>query len=279
MALPIGNDSDISQRARETLSAVDVIAAEDTRVFQKLAQRLNLKYKKVISHHEHNERNSAKGLIEQLKAGLQLALVSDAGTPQISDPGHHLIKLALDADITITPLPGPSALTATISICPFGGLDFYFGGFLPTQSKARQEAFKSASCRLIFYEAPHRLFYHLLEAQKFFGEDQRVFITRELTKPYEETFLGTIDEALDHWTKKPPKGEFVVIYEERKSDASLQAQKTDQAELLTAKIQKELHDGLNPKEILKEAQKISDLDRKEIYNLILSLKKRADEKD
>ena len=172
VALPIGNPEDITLRAQRILSKVDVVAAEDTRTFQLFASQLDIATTKVVAYHEHNEHASSEGLIKLLEDGMKIALVSDAGTPNISDPGRLLVSRALKANITVTAIPGPSALALALSLCPIGGNSHFFGAFPPVKTKGRRELFKQiqgVSERLVFFEAPHRSFlFDILAKDLFF---------------------------------------------------------------------------------------------------------------
>jgi len=212
VSTPIGNLEDITFRAIKTLESVDLIAAEDTRHVQKLLQKYNIKTK-VDSYHSYSDDRKLAKIINLLKENKNIALVSDAGTPGISDPGYNLIKSALENNIQIIPIPGPSALLTAL-VCSGLPMDkFVYLGFLPVK-KGRQttlESLKEEKRTMIFYESPHRILKTLKDFEKTFGNERQMVIGRELTKIYEEFLRGTISEIRNHFEKKMPKGEFVII--------------------------------------------------------------------
>ena len=211
VATPIGNLEDITLRAVRTLKEVDYIAAEDTRHVQILLQKYEI-HKPAISFHAWSDDRKLSQLTDMLRQGKSIALVSDAGTPGISDPGYVLVKAAIEAGISIVPIPGPSAVITALCASGLPTPQFLYLGFLPVK-KGRQtmlETFKDEERTIVFYESPHRIIKTLSEfAQKFPG--RRMVIARELTKMFEEFFRGTTGEALAHFEKKSPKGEFVVM--------------------------------------------------------------------
>ena len=211
VATPIGNLEDITLRAIRILKEVDYIAAEDTRHVQILLQKYEIQ-KPAISFHAWSDDRKLAQLTDMLRQGKSIALVSDAGTPGISDPGYVLVKAAIQAGISIVPIPGPSAVITALCASGLPTHQFLYLGFLPMK-KGRQtmlETFKDEERTIIFYESPHRIIKTLSEfAQKFPGRP--MVIARELTKIYEEFFRGTTEEALTHFEKKSPKGEFVVM--------------------------------------------------------------------
>ena len=209
---PIGNLKDMTFRAVEVLKAVDLILAEDTRTSGKLLKHFEINTP-LQSHHMHNEHKTVEGLINKLKGGINMALISDAGTPAISDPGFLLTRACIDNDIEVDCLPGATALVPALVNSGFPNDKFIFEGFLPVK-KGRQTRFQILSEEtrtMIFYESPHKLIKTLNNFCEYFGEDRPVSVSRELTKLYEETIRGTAKEVLDHYTKKPPKGEIVIV--------------------------------------------------------------------
>ena len=209
---PIGNLKDMTFRATEVLKAVDLILAEDTRTSGKLLKHFEINTP-LQSHHMHNEHKTVEGLINRLKGGINMALISDAGTPAISDPGFLLTRACIDNDIEVDCLPGATALVPALVNSGFPNDKFIFEGFLPVK-KGRQTRFQILSEEtrtMIFYESPHKLIKTLNNFCEYFGEDRPVSVSRELTKLYEETIRGTAKEVLDHYTKKPPKGEIVIV--------------------------------------------------------------------
>lgn len=211
VATPIGNLEDITLRAIGTLKECDCIAAEDTRHVQILLQKYDIK-KPAISFHSWSDERKLHQILDMLKEGKNIALVSDAGTPGISDPGYVLVKAAIEAGIKIVPVPGPSAFLAALSASGLPTHQFLYLGFLPMK-KGRQtllETFREEERTIVFYESPHRIQKTLSEfAQKFPGRP--MVVARELTKIYEEFFRGTTEQAAEHFRSKTPKGEFVVM--------------------------------------------------------------------
>lgn len=215
VATPIGNLSDISGRASEILANVDLVAAEDTRHTRKLLAHLGLD-KRVVSYHDHNESDSAKGLMAELGRGLDVALVSDAGTPLISDPGYEIVQQARRAGVPVIAIPGPSAVVTALSVCGLAVDRFMFIGFLPRRGRVSElQKLSGVNCTLVFYEAPNRAATLLSEVKEVLGAARQVVVARELTKVHEQVVAGTADELLasiDNGTITP-RGEFVVIVE------------------------------------------------------------------
>ena len=214
VATPIGNLEDITLRALRILKEVDLIAAEDTRHTRKLLTHYDISTR-LTSYHDHSESTKAAGLVETLLTGKNIALVSDAGTPCISDPGYRLVKNAAEADISVVPVPGPSMLTALMSV---GGLPtdrFAFEGFLPAKQGQRQRALRELCHEkrsLIFYESPHRLLSTLADLAQIFG-DRRIVVGRELTKRFEEILRGPVSTILSVFHNRPVKGEVALVVE------------------------------------------------------------------
>ena len=211
VATPIGNLEDISQRALATLSSVDLIAAEDTRISRKLLSHYNINIP-LIAYHDKNERIQTEKLIGRLILGENIAIISDAGTPCISDPGYRIIHSAHKMNIDVITIPGPSAVTAALSISGIPTDHYYFEGFLPTKKgrKTRFELLESLPATIVIYESPLRVHRTLNDIEKYWG-DRVVSICRELTKIFEETFVGSTIDAIEYFTKSKPKGEFVIM--------------------------------------------------------------------
>ncbi len=212
VATPIGNLGDITLRALEALKSADLIACEDTRTTAKLLNHYGITTR-TMAYHEHNEATATAQLLEKLQAGSTIALVSDAGTPLLSDPGARLVKAARDAGVKVTPLPGASALLAALTMAGLPSDQFHFAGFLPQKTKPRDAllaTLKSLQATLVFYEAPHRLLESLEHLQQSLG-DRQAAVGRELTKMYEECPRGSLSDLIKHYTNKPPKGECVVL--------------------------------------------------------------------
>ncbi len=216
VATPIGNLGDITFRAVETLKQVDLIAAEDTRRTRILTRHYGIATP-LTSYHEHNERRKATELLQRLADGEDIALVSDAGTPGISDPGYRLVRMARDRGIPVTALPGPCALVTALSISGLPTDAFVFVGFPPTKGAARRrmlEAFCTEHRTVILYESPYRLVKTLTDIDAILG-DPRVACARELTKVFEEVCCGRASELAAHYRAHPPKGECVVLIDRK----------------------------------------------------------------
>ena len=209
---PIGNLNDMTFRAIEVLKSVDLILAEDTRTSGKLLKHFEINTH-MQSHHMHNEHKTVDNIIKRLQGGEQIALISDAGTPAISDPGFLLTRAAVAADIKVECLPGATAFVPALVNSGFPNDRFIFEGFLPPK-KGRQTRFLALAEEtrtIIFYESPHKLVKTLIEIAKYFGEDRQVSVSRELSKLHEETRRGSAPEIAAHYTNKPPKGEIVLV--------------------------------------------------------------------
>ncbi len=214
VATPIGNLKDITLRALETLQAVDLIACEDTRQTRKLLSHFNI-HKPTVSLHEHNEQQRTPALLDQLLEGRSIALVSDAGTPLISDPGGEFVRAAIEQGIPVVPIPGPSTLTAALSAAGIAFNGFFFAGFLPPRQKARMERLKSLAeidVPLVFYEAPHRLLDMLKDVHETLG-DRMACVARELTKIHEEFLRERLSNLVTRLESRRIRGEHVVIVE------------------------------------------------------------------
>lgn len=213
VATPIGNLGDFSPRAVETLETVDFIAAEDTRVSVKLLNHFEIK-KPLVSYHEHNHVSAGQAILQRLLAGESCALVTDAGTPAVSDPGEDLVRLCAENGVEVLSIPGCCAAVNALAVSGLPTGRFAFEGFLTVNKKNRRErleALKSEERTLIFHEAPHKLLTTLQDMEAVFGSDRRIALCRELTKLHEETFRTTLGGAVAHYTENPPKGEFVLV--------------------------------------------------------------------
>ena len=209
---PIGNLKDITLRAIEVLKEVDLILAEDTRTSGKLLKHFEINTPSQ-SHHMHNEHKTIEAIIQKLNSGMRVALISDAGTPAISDPGFLLTRACVENNIEVECLPGATAFVPALVNSGLPNDKFVFEGFLPVK-KGRQTRLKllaEETRTMIFYESPHKLIKTLTHFCEYFGEDRQVSVSRELTKLYEETIRGTAKEVLEHYTNKPPKGEIVIV--------------------------------------------------------------------
>jgi 16S rRNA (cytidine1402-2'-O)-methyltransferase len=269
VATPIGNLADITHRALQVLRDVDLIACEDTRHTHKLLQHYGIDTK-TISYHEHNEQQRARELIEQLQQGKNVAVVSDAGTPSISDPGFRLVRSAIEHDIRIVPLPGPSALVASLVAAGLPTDEFFFGGFLPARSGARRgrlEEMRSIPATLIFYEAPHRLAASLRDAYEILGEREAV-VARELTKLHEEIRRGRLSELAEHYSTVEPRGEIVLLIDRTVLDQSASSQPQNAS--VAALVKQFEADGLDHRAALKKAARELGLSRAEAYRRLVA---------
>ncbi len=214
---PIGNLKDMTFRAVEVLKAVDLILAEDTRNSGKLLKHFEIGTQ-MHSHHMHNEHKTVAGIVKKIQNGENIALISDAGTPAISDPGFLLVRACIEAGIEIDCLPGPTAFVPALVNSGFPNDKFIFEGFLPVKKgrQTRLELLAEETRTIIFYESPHKLLKTLTQFVAFFGAERRISVSRELTKLHEETIRGTTEEVLKHFENKPPKGEIVIVVSGKK---------------------------------------------------------------
>lgn len=270
---PIGNLKDITLRALEILQSVDEIAAEDTRTSLKLLNHFNIK-KTLFSYHKHNEQGKSIDIITKLNNGVNIALITDAGTPGISDPGSVVVEKCIEENIEFEVLPGATAITTALV---YSGLDttkFVFRGFLPRENKERNpiiEEIKDVRDTIIFYEAPHRLLSTLEYIKENLG-NRKIAVCRELTKLHEEIFRGRISDAMEYFVENRPRGEFVLVIE-GKSDEEIKAER----EALWSDLGIEEHlikvieSGIDKKEAIKLVAKERGLAKKEVYKYSMNL--------
>ena len=264
---PIGNLGDISQRCRETLEQADFIAAEDTRVSLKLLNHLDIR-KSLVSYYEHNKAFKGEKIVERILAGETCALVSDAGSPAISDPGEDLVKLCHEAGIVVCAIPGPCAAITALSISGQATGRFCFEGFLSTAKKSRREHLESLAKEqrtMIFYEAPHKLLTTLQDMAAVFGEDRPISLCRELTKLHEEVVRSTLGEAVEKYTQNAPKGEFVLIVAGAPEEEKEVASEEDAA----ARVQQLMDEGMSRKDAVKQTAKELNLSKNVVYDAAL----------
>ncbi len=269
VATPIGNLEDITLRALRILKEVDVIAAEDTRHTRKLLDRYGITTP-LTSYHDHNKEDKAPLLINEILDGKNVALVSDAGTPGISDPGYFLINLAVSKNISIVPIPGATAAITALSISGLPTDRFVFEGFLPNKQTARIKRLtelEKEERTIIFYEAPHKILKTLAALIEVLG-DRKAVVTRELTKIHEEALRGALSDVLKQLEQKTIKGEFTIIVRGFKADP--QAQDIDAKEYLKDLM---THRGLTKKEAISVAAEELGLPKKDVYKESLKLKK------
>lgn len=209
---PIGNLEDMTFRAIKVLKEADMILAEDTRTSGKLLKHFDISTQ-MHSHHMHNEHKTVESIVNQIKGGKTIALISDAGTPAISDPGFLLTRACIEAGIEVDCLPGATAFVPALVNSGLPNDKFVFEGFLPVKKgrQTRLQLLAEETRTMIFYESPHKLLKTLAQFAEFFGEDRRVSVSREISKLHEETIRGSVKEVLEHFTSKPPKGEIVVV--------------------------------------------------------------------
>lgn len=266
VATPIGNLEDLTHRAARILSEVSLIACEDTRHTRKLLNHYGIKTK-TVSYHEHNEREQAVKLVELIKSGTDVALVSDAGTPGISDPGYRVVSLALAENLPVVPLPGATALISALVASGLPSDEFFFGGFLPARSTARRRRLAELSTfptTLIFYEAPHRIAETLKDAREVLGERDAV-VARELTKLHEEILRGRLSDLASQFSasKHEPRGEMVLVIDRHVIEGADEKNKSGHSvSALVAGFEAE---GFEPRSALKKAAKVLGISRDEAY--------------
>ncbi|MDO5152078.1 MAG: 16S rRNA (cytidine(1402)-2'-O)-methyltransferase [Eubacteriales bacterium] len=264
---PIGNLGDISIRCRETLENADFIAAEDTRVTLKLLNHLGIK-KSLVSYYEHNKTFKGDQIVERILAGETCALVSDAGSPAISDPGEDLVRQCAQAGITVCAIPGPCAAITALSISGQATGRFCFEGFLSTAKKSRREHLESLKAErrtMIFYEAPHKLAATLEDLRDAFGAERPISLCRELTKLHEEVVRTTLGEAAKRYAETPPRGEFVLIVAGAPEGEKETIPETDAA----LRVSQLIAEGLSRKDAVKQTAKELDLPKNAVYTIAL----------
>ena len=266
---PIGNLSDISERCREVLAQADFIAAEDTRVTLRLLNHLELK-KPLVSYYEHNKNESGPRIVERLLAGESCALVTDAGSPAISDPGEDLVALCAKAGVCVCAIPGPCAAVTALSVSGLPTGRFCFEGFLSTNKKSRREhldSLKSERRTMIFYEAPHKLQNTLKDLTDAFGPERRISLCRELTKLHEQILRMTLGEALAYYTENDPRGEYVLILEGA-AEASEEALTLEDAVSLALE---RIASGASKKDAVREVSRETGFPKNALYDAVLRM--------
>ncbi|MBQ6889708.1 MAG: 16S rRNA (cytidine(1402)-2'-O)-methyltransferase [Oscillospiraceae bacterium] len=266
---PIGNLGDISQRCRETLEQADFIAAEDTRVSLKLLNHLGIK-KSLVSYYEHNKAFKGNVIVERILAGETCALVSDAGSPAISDPGEDLVRQCAEAGITVCAIPGPCAVITALSISGQATGRFCFEGFLSTAKKSRREhlaSLENESRTMIFYEAPHKLLATLEDMAQVFGPERPISLCRELTKLHEEVVRTTLGQAIAKYSENAPKGEFVLVV----AGAQPIEKEEATAEDASGMVRRLMAQGLSRKDAIKQTAKELNLPKNAVYDAALAI--------
>lgn len=264
---PIGNLSDISDRCRETLANADFIAAEDTRVSLRLLNHLDIK-KPLVSYYEHNKQTSGPRIVERLLGGESCAIVTDAGSPAISDPGEDVVRLCAEAGVTVTAIPGPCAAVTALSISGLPTGRFTFEGFLSTNKKSRfahLDSLRTEQRTMIFYEAPHKLTATLTDLAQVFGETRRISLCRELTKLHEEVLRMTLGEAVQYYRTTEPRGEYVLVVEGAQETPQAAATQDD----AVARAQALIAQGYRKKDAVRQAAAETGFPRNALYDAIL----------
>lgn len=271
-ATPIGNLEDMTFRVIRILKEVDLIAAEDTRNSIKLLNHFEIKTP-MTSYHEYNKIEKGHKLIEKLQEGIDIALITDAGTPGISDPGEELVKMCYEAGIEVTSLPGPAACITALTLSGLSTRRFAFEAFLPTDKKERQEILdelKEETRTIILYEAPHRLVKTLKELKEVFGGARRLTVCRELTKKHETAFQTTFDEAVSYYESTEPKGECVLVVE-GKSREQIRQEAVDKWEEMSLSEHMDYYtsQGIDKREAMKRVAKDRGMAKRDVYKALL----------
>ena len=271
-ATPIGNLEDITLRVLNTLKEADLIAAEDTRHSIKLLNHFDIKTP-MTSYHEYNKVDKARYLVERMREGVKIALITDAGTPGISDPGEELVKQCYEAGIEVTSLPGPAACITALTLSGLSTRRFCFEAFLPTDKKEKQwilEELKDETRTIVIYEAPHRLVRTLKELLDALG-NRRITICRELTKKYETAFCTTLSDALMVYEADEPRGECVIVIE-GKSIEELREEKSKASMEMTMEEHMEIYEsqGLDRKEAMRMVAKDRGISKREVYQYFIN---------
>ena len=263
VATPIGNLGDFSPRAVETLQSVDFIAAEDTRVSVKLLNHFEIK-KPLVSYHAHNHVSAGQAILERLLCGESCALVTDAGTPAISDPGEELVRLCAQHDVEVLSIPGCCAAVNALAVSGLPTGRFTFEGFLTVNRKSRREhleSLKTEERTMIFHEAPHKLRTTLADLRDTFGSDRQIALCRELTKLHEQTRRCTLAEAVDYYAENEPKGEFVLVV----AGAEKQAETTISLEEAVDLVLERKAQGMRLKDAVRDVAADTGLSKNELY--------------
>ena len=271
-ATPIGNLEDMTFRVIRTLKEVDLIAAEDTRNSIKLLNHFEIQTP-MTSYHEYNKYEKGRKLVEKLQEGTNIALITDAGTPGISDPGEELVKMCYEAGITVTSLPGAAACITALTLSGLSTRRFAFEAFLPTDKKEKElvlQEVERETRTIVMYEAPHRLLKTLKLLCERLGGERRITVCRELTKRHETAFATTLEEACVFYTEQPPKGECVLVIEGRSREQIAQEEKAQWEELsIEEHMEHYLSQGVDKKEAMKKVAKDRGVSKRDIYNALI----------
>ena len=276
-ATPIGNLEDITLRVLRTLKEADLIAAEDTRHSIKLLNHFDIKTP-MTSYHEFNKVEKARYLVDKMREGTNVALITDAGTPGISDPGEELVRQCYEAGIEVTSLPGPAACITALTISGMATRRFAFEAFLPSDKKEKQEIFeelKKETRTIILYEAPHRLVRTLSELLENLG-DRRISVCRELTKTHETVFRTTVSEALSYYETEEPRGECVLVIEGKsRMEIQQEQERSWEAVSIEEHMKRYLDGGTDKKEAMKLVAKDRGMKKRDVYQYLLNTGKEA----
>ena len=267
---PIGNLSDISERAKKVLSEVDFVAAEDTRNSMKLLSVFGI-HKELLSYYEHNKKSSGEKIVSRLLSGESCALVTDAGMPAISDPGEDLVRLCAENGITVSVVPGPSAVVSALALSALSTVRFAFEGFLPVpkaERRKRLEAIRREERTMVFYEAPHKLKATLTDLVEYFGENRKISLCRELTKLNEEAIRTTLGEAIKIYEEKEPRGEYVLVVEGAPEGYSASEEEDFTSLSPEDHVAKYEDEGLPRMDAIKRAAKDRGMSKSELYKLL-----------
>ncbi|RHS81015.1 16S rRNA (cytidine(1402)-2'-O)-methyltransferase [Firmicutes bacterium AM43-11BH] len=271
-ATPIGNLEDMTFRVIRTLKEVDLIAAEDTRNSIKLLNHFEIQTP-MTSYHEYNKYEKGRKLVEKLQDGMNIALITDAGTPGISDPGEELVKMCYEAGISVTSLPGAAACITALTLSGLSTRRFAFEAFLPTDKKEKElvlQEIERETRTIIMYEAPHRLLKTLKMLSERLGKERRITVCRELTKRHETAFATTLEEACAYYNEQPPKGECVLVIEGRSREQIAQEEKAQWEEMSIEEHMKHyLSQGIDKKEAMKKVAKDRGVSKRDIYNALI----------
>lgn len=271
-ATPIGNLEDMTFRVIRTLKEVDLIAAEDTRNSIKLLNHFEIQTP-MTSYHEYNKYEKGRKLVEKLQDGMNIALITDAGTPGISDPGEELVKMCYEAEISVTSLPGAAACITALTLSGLSTRRFAFEAFLPTDKKEKElvlQEIERETRTIIMYEAPHRLLKTLKMLSERLGKERRITVCRELTKRHETAFATTLEEACAYYNEQPPKGECVLVIEGRSREQIAQEEKAQWEEMsIEEHMEHYLSQGIDKKEAMKKVAKDRGVSKRDIYNALI----------
>ena len=269
---PIGNLSDISERAKKVLSEVDFIGAEDTRNSAKLLMALGIK-KELVSYFEHNKKASGERIVARLLSGESCAIITDAGMPAISDPGEDIVRLCAEAGITVSVVPGPSATVSALALSALSSKRFTFEGFLSAHKGERMRALEKLKYEertMIFYEAPHKLKATLLDMREVFSGERKISLARELTKLNEEVIRTTLSGALALYEEKEPRGEYVLVLEGAEEAGAIKEEENPLTSLTPEEhVKKYESDGLSRMDAIKKAARDRGMPKSEFYKMLI----------